>query len=132
MLNDNTPKQNGTIICWEETNGTGPSQTLHLPAEGSGEFVTRGFDKSYNKFSMADIPSATVITLRQGQRFIKFKSSHKPTALNRTEVQYLWNSYAVGAFVSEGLGIRVIEKNGDWRDDRYDCDVQLSKSPPTA
>ena len=61
MLNDNTPKQNGTIICWEETNGTGPSKTLHVPAAGSGETVSKTFGGSYNKIEMNDIPSASVI-----------------------------------------------------------------------
>ncbi|KIY39750.1 hypothetical protein TZ03_15525 [Pseudomonas sp. 10-1B] len=136
MRNDNTPYQNGVVIFWKENNGTGPSESLTLPAEGSGDTAYKSVGGDYSKIAMSDIPSATTITFSQGagsnRKYIKLLTTHRPASLNRTEFQYLMNSYSVGDFISEGLGFKVLEKEGKASDAGIDCHIQLSKSPPTA
>lgn len=85
---------------------------------------------------MSDIPSATTITLSQGtgsgKVYIKLKATHQPASLDRTEFQYLMDSYTVGDFISEGLGLTLVEKEGKASRAGIDCHVQLSKAPPAA
>ena len=146
MGNDNTPKQSGVIMFWQENNGTGPSQGLNLPAEGSGERASKTVVASYSKIAMSDIPSASTITLNYRtapddwtvRSSIKFRTTHKPASLNRTEYSYLLNTYSVGDFISEGLGLKVIAKQAGPSPQadvkaaqQIDCYFHLSDSIPT-
>ena len=133
MRNDNTPNQTGVILFWEENNGEGESQRLHLPAEGSGGAAEKEVVGSYSKIAMSDVPSASTITFSQGtERYLILKTTHRPASLKRTEFQYLMDTYAEGDFISEGLGLRVVEKKGEASGAPIKCHVQLSKSPPAA
>lgn len=144
MANDNTLKQSGSIIFW---NGSNDSVGLNLPAEGSGESVSKTIVANYSKIEMSDIPSATTITLVYRPApddwtvlsSITLRTTHRPASLNRTEYSYLLNTYAVGDFISEALGVEVIAKKaGPSRqadvlaDHQIDCYVRLSSSPPSA
>ncbi|BBV96043.1 MULTISPECIES: hypothetical protein [Pseudomonas] len=136
MQNDNTPYQNGAVIFWKQVNNTGESQSLTLPDWGSGEAVDKSVSGEFSKIAMSDIPSATTITLSQGtgsgKVYIKLKATHQPASLDRTEFQYLMDSYTVGDFISEGLGLTLVEKEGKASRAGIDCHVQLSKAPPAA
>lgn len=136
MQNDNTPYQNGAVIFWKELNGAGESQSLTLPGWGSGEAADKSVSGDFSKIAMSDIPSATTITFSQGagsdKVYIKLKATHQPASLNRTEFQYLMDSYSVGDFISEGLGLTLVEKQGKASGAGIDCHVQLSKAPPAA
>lgn len=144
MVKDNTPAQNGAIIFWHET---GVSHGMPLPAEGSGERANKTVDASNSKIAMSDIPSASTITLKYRKApddwvvhsSITFLTTHRPASLDRTEYSYLLGTYSVGDFVIEGLGLKVIAKTGsallqaDMKaNHQIDCEVQLSKFPPSA
>ena len=144
MEKGNTPAQNGAIIFWHESN---VSHGLTLPAEGSGERANKTVDATNSGIAMSDIPSASTITLKYRKApddwvvhtSITFLTTHRPASLDRTQYSYLQGTYSVGDFVSEGLGLKVIAKTGsallqaDMKaNHQIDCEVQLSKFPPSA
>ncbi|MCE5979892.1 hypothetical protein [Pseudomonas sp. JR33AA] len=144
MVSDNTPKQSGSIIFWK---GDSSNVALNLPAEGSGESAKKTVAANHSVIEMSDIPSASTITLNYRtapddevvRSSITLRTTHRPASLNRTEYSYLLNTYAVGDFVSSGLGLKVIAKKegpspqADVKaDHQMDCYVTLSSSPPSA
>ncbi|WP_176516244.1 hypothetical protein [Pseudomonas ceruminis] len=144
MVSDNTPKQSGSIIFWR---GDNSSTGLNLPAEGSGESVKKTVVANHSVIEMSDIPSASTIILNYRtapndptvRSSITLRTTHKPASLDRTEYSYLLNTYAVGEFVSSGLGLMVIAKKDGPpsqadvnADHQIDCYVTLSSSPPSA
>lgn len=142
MVNDNTPKQSGSIIFW--TSGD-VSTGLNLPVEGSGQSASKTVIASYSRIEMSDIPSASTIRLNYRtapddptvRSSITLRTTHRPASLNRVEYSYLLNTYAVGDFINEGLGLKVIAKMDGPSPlidinapHQMDCYVTLSKSPP--
>nr|WP_314478875.1 hypothetical protein [uncultured Pseudomonas sp.] len=144
MVNDNTPKQSGSIIFW---NGEQNSTALTLPPEGSGERAEKTGITNHGVIQMSDIPSASTITLNYRtapddptvRSSITLLTTHRPASLNRTEYSYLLNTYSVGDFIKEALGVKMVAKKdgpspqaGIKADHQMDCFVVLSSSPPTA
>jgi len=139
---NNSPNQSGSIIFWKDDSD---HEAMNLPDEGSGESARKTFDADFNKIEMSDIPSATTITIQRRisdnrlASYIKLLTMHSPTSLDRTEYEYLLNTYKPGDFVSSALGIKMLEKRdytsvkspGLNADYPLDCSVKLSGSPPS-
>jgi len=139
---NNSTHQSGSIIFWRDDND---HEAMNLPDEGSGESAEKTVIAHFNKIEMSDIPSATIITIsrREGSSqvvsYIKLLTMHHPASLDRTEYEYLLNTFKPGDFITTALGIKMLDKRvpkavespGLDADHELDCFVKLSSSPPS-
>ena len=135
----------GVIIIRESTESN-DFCSLHIPDAGSNQTVVLRMnqgdckDKDPRFIELNSFPSATKILLTRNNNgtpddaswWIELKTTRNNAALDNGEITYL-NTYAVGDFIEQGIGVMVIAKHGTiQRVELRSVRVITSAAPPRA
>ncbi|MDD2066645.1 hypothetical protein D3C76_481150 [compost metagenome] len=135
----------GVIIIRESTESN-DFCSLHIPDAGSNQTVVLRMnqgdckDKDPRFIELNSFPSATKILLTRNDNgtpddaswWIELKTTRNNAALDNEEITYL-NTYDVGSFIEQGIGVMVIAKHGTiQRDELRSVRVVTSAAPPRA
>lgn len=135
----------GVIIIRESTESN-DFCSLHIPDAGSNQTVVlrmnqgdcKGKDPRF--IELNSFPSATKILLTRNDNgtpddaswWIELKTTRNNAALDNEEITNL-NTYDVGDFIEQGIGVMVIAKHGTiQRDELRSVRVVTSAAPPRA
>ena len=132
--------ETGVIIIRESTESN-DFCSLHIPDAGSNQTVVLRMnqgdckDKDPRFIELNSFPSATKILLTRNNNGTPDDASwwiELKTTRNNAEITYL-NTYAVGDFIEQGIGVMVIAKHGTiQRDELRSVRVITSAAPPRA
>lgn len=132
MRNSIAPQQSGIIIV---TNPDGKFLALNIPTDGQGKIFTLDASKldKPRRIQMDDLPSAATVTLSgKGGWSLKIKTMHQTSRLKDQDCHYFVNSYLVGDYIKEGLGMEIIDKQGKADPDSLlNVKVEVSPAAPT-